>query len=94
LIGTLSGSPDGVDIVAREDSAVYFNLDGDAALEKTAWAGRSDGFLVIDLAGGAGSEALEAAFARRTGRPEGAGGARCGIPAMAELIMIFSSCAS
>jgi hypothetical protein len=44
---------DGVDIVAREDSPVYFNVDGDAALEKTAWAGRNDALLVIDLAAGA-----------------------------------------
>jgi hypothetical protein len=31
---------DGVDIVGREDSPVWFNVDGDAALERTAWAGR------------------------------------------------------
>jgi hypothetical protein len=46
---------DRVDIVAREDSPVYFNVDGDAALEKTAWAGKTDGFLVIDLATGGGA---------------------------------------
>jgi hypothetical protein len=57
----------GVDIVGREDSPVYFNLDGDAALEKTAWAGKNDGFLVIDLAADGGSGADGAVWHRRHG---------------------------
>ena len=39
---------DGVDVLPRLDSTVYFNLDGDAFLEQTAWMGAGDGMLVID----------------------------------------------
>ncbi|HEX8165897.1 MAG TPA: hypothetical protein VF601_08925 [Beijerinckiaceae bacterium] len=40
-----------------EDSPVYFNVDGDAAIEKTAWTGRNDGFRVVDLSADGGSGA-------------------------------------
>ena len=39
---------DGVDVLPRMDLTVYFNLDGDAFLEQTAWMGAGDGMLVID----------------------------------------------
>ena len=47
---------DGVDVLPRLDSTVYFNLDGDAFLEQTAWMGAGDGMLVLDrpAAGGNG----------------------------------------
>jgi hypothetical protein len=80
----------GVDIVGREDSPVWFNVDGDAALEKTAWAGKNDGFLVIDLAasGGTGApdgqitQAKELSFAAWTADPDDTDAQRCGFPAI------------
>ena len=68
---------DGIDITPRQDSTVYFNVDGDAAKEQTAWVGAGDGLLVIDLAAGGGSgpdgiidQANEIAFARWTSDPD------------------------
>jgi Ca2+-binding RTX toxin-like protein len=70
----LDGS--GINITNRTDSPVYFDVDGDGYKEKTAWAGPSDGLLVIDLAanGAAGADgqinqAKEIAFAQWTGDP-------------------------
>lgn len=67
---------DGVDLRPREDSTVYFDVDGDGFRERTAWAGPADGTLVIDLAanGTAGPDGNitrpeEAGFARWTSDP-------------------------
>ncbi len=68
---------DGVDITSRIDSTVYFDVDGDGFKEQTAWAGPTDGLLVIDLAanGNAGadgviSQAKEVSFAVQTANPD------------------------
>jgi hypothetical protein len=87
LVLDLNG--DGVDIVGREDSPVYFNVDGDGMKERTAWAGRNDGFLVLDLdlaANGAGPDGAiaqmrELSFAAWTADPDDTDAARCGFPA-------------
>jgi hypothetical protein len=39
----------GAEIRPRPDSTVYFDIDGDGAKERTAWAGPNDGLLVVDL---------------------------------------------
>ncbi len=60
----------GVRIEPRMDSRVFFNADGDAALERTAWVGAGDGLLAHDLDGnGQITRADEIAFADRTPDP-------------------------
>ena len=60
----------GVRIEPRTDSSVFFNADGDIALERTAWVGAGDGLLVVDLDGdGKITQANEIAFADRTADP-------------------------
>jgi Ca2+-binding RTX toxin-like protein len=39
---------DGLDLVSRDESGVYFDMDGDGYKEATAWVGPADGLLVID----------------------------------------------
>jgi hypothetical protein len=39
---------DGIETIALEDSAAYFDGDGDLFAERTAWLGSDDGFLVLD----------------------------------------------
>ena len=57
----------GVRIEPRTDSSVFFNADGDLALERTAWVGAGDGLLVVNLDGdGKITKADEIAFADRT----------------------------
>jgi hypothetical protein len=41
---------DGIELIRRDRSAVTFDLDHDGYRERTAWVGRHDGMLVIDLA--------------------------------------------
>ncbi len=60
----------GVRIEPRMDLRVFFNADGDAALERTAWVGAGDGLLAHDLDGnGQITRADEIAFADRTPDP-------------------------
>ncbi len=60
----------GVRIEPRMDSRVFFNADGDAALERTAWVGAGDGLLAHDVDGnGQITRADEIAFADRTPDP-------------------------
>ncbi len=75
VILDLSGGA--IDITPRHDSNVFFDIDGDGYLERTAWAGPGDGLLAIDLHGSGGpgpdnwmSQALEIAFARWTADPD------------------------
>jgi Ca2+-binding RTX toxin-like protein len=67
---------DGVDIIPQNESTAYFDIDGDGFRQKTAWAGSTDGFLVLDLAadGNAGadgqiSQGKELAFGLWTTNP-------------------------
>jgi Ca2+-binding RTX toxin-like protein len=39
---------DGVELLARADSNVFFDMDGDGRKELTGWVGKDDGLLVID----------------------------------------------
>jgi hypothetical protein len=39
---------DGLETIALEDSAAYFDGDGDLFAERTGWLGGDDGFLVLD----------------------------------------------
>ncbi|MDA0781250.1 MAG: putative Ig domain-containing protein [Rickettsiales bacterium] len=40
---------DGIELTNLNDSTVFFDVDADSYMEKTAWAGADDGLLVIDL---------------------------------------------
>src|SRR5439155_1328121 len=64
---------DGINIVPRSDSQLYFDVDGDGFKEQTAWlAARNhdDRFLAIDLNGNhIIDQANEIAFARQTADP-------------------------
>jgi hypothetical protein len=46
----------GIDIVPRNISSAFFNMDGGPVREQTAWVGKGDGLLAIDL-GADGSSA-------------------------------------
>jgi hypothetical protein len=59
----------GIQIQPRTDSYVFFNTDGDSALERTAWVGPGDGMLVVDLNGDGKITRNELAFADRTADP-------------------------
>ena len=40
---------DGIELSSLHKSSTFFDIDGDGYLEKTAWAGKDDGLLVVDL---------------------------------------------
>jgi Ca2+-binding RTX toxin-like protein len=74
VILNLSGG--GVSITPRQDSNVFYDVDGDGYMERIAWAGPGDGMLVIDLHGngqpgpdGVIGQALELAFSKWTADP-------------------------
>ena len=61
---------DGVRIEPRTGSNVFFNADGDSAIERTSWVGSGDGLLAIDPDGdGKITKADEIAFANLTADP-------------------------
>ena len=60
---------DGVRIEPRTDANIFFNADGDSALERTSWVGSGDALLVVDLNGDGKIQAEDMAFANGTADP-------------------------
>ena len=56
---------DGVELVSRHESQVYFDVDRDGLLDRTGWVAPDDGFLMLDRDGdGLVSDSSEISFAQ------------------------------